>query len=252
MSIEDKQSLQGKEIVIIISAVLVFVFGFLQNLQISVWLCAIFFVLSMVAYGVMIYYLIFLQKNKLRPQPIIEDISTIRRSNSHNKLRWNLSLILCLFTPTFVIAYILCMVKIINSNELLTAYAICNTSTKIVFAAMSLDMHLYYSHKSVANLFLLNQNIQTKEAFFNGAHTGLKASLNTIRMGIKSLSASNLSKSSNYYTSNDDSEAESLLVIQNASTVIDETLQDMMSIKFILNKEITLDSKKIFLRELKI
>jgi len=132
--------------------------------------------------------------------------------------RYNISFGLTFVLPLFAVIYIISMFGLINDPVTILSFQILSVVTKGIFAAAVVDIRLDSLRETQRALVEENRASEARRAFLKYIFHEVRTPLNSLSMGIDILNRSNL----------DSSDKESLQVMQGASDLMCDTLNNLL------------------------
>ena len=143
VSTQDKNTLSQEDIAQILSLFLSILFGFLIIIKQPLWLACIWFIFSCIAYLV-IFRTVYIAKVDLaRAKAAINQSSdSYERSMEQAERKLNLCNIFVYVMTLHIIVYLVAMTKMIGPDITRFGFQMSDISTKIMFAAAAMDVHV--------------------------------------------------------------------------------------------------------------
>ena len=191
LGIEIKPSLDKRDYLALICAVLVFLFELGAQFSPPFFVGVICLSLALISYVLMVYFL--LQSNQMSLSLAAESIRAQNHNAGYVLLKssnriLSLSTVLCLLTPSFIFFYFLAAIKVIDSSTLLVAYLCCNCSTKLIFVTVAVTSHWRLNTVSKVEMERIQRNIVARALLLRTIDKAVQGPISTLLFGLRLLS----------------------------------------------------------------
>jgi len=246
LTVDPSTSLTLDDKVTILSMFLCILAGALLQLTSDLTISIILVVLSYLFFVVALHHLL---KAQRRLDLLLEDISLTKMVSTQYKYevlmarrKLTLSKCICILCWLFPLFLALGHFRVMDEDTMLMSLWISSAFSKIMFCALCTDAHLELTHPAIYLYELETKSNATRRAFLRYVFHEVRVPLNSISLGIQLLGGN--------VKNFDEADAETFRFLNEATSLIGETLNDVLVLQKIEEGALALVLKPFVLRDL--